>query len=282
MIGYVMLNGPRRIAVLLAAGLFAGPAGPALADPRPVSTKDQKLASELVKKAIAMSQAGDHDAAIKLYKDAYLIAPNSLLLSNIGAQYQEIGQWGNALEYFCRYLKEDPSGTNAPFARSQAKLVQYQLDRKKVGSKDPCATPPDDESTDRTRTIEDQTRTIDDKGKASGNPVLTYSGLAAGIAGAAVAGISLYYGIQGKNLSDQASAIMPPWDPDKVHKLNELNSEGQHDNRLQVGFLVASGVLVTTGVVLYMVGRPDANERASDKTVHVTPTTNGFAVFGRF
>jgi tetratricopeptide (TPR) repeat protein len=276
-----MPNSSRCIAVLLAAALFAGSARPALADPKPVSAKDQRLASELVKKAIAMSEAGDHDAAIKLYNDAYLLAPNSLLLSNIGAQYQELGQWEDALEYHCRYLKEHPSGTNAPFARSQAKLMQHQLGRK-VNSKDPCATPPDDESTDRTRTSDDRTRTNDDQGKARGNPVLMYSGLAAGTAGLVAAGISVYFGIQGKNLSDQANAIMPPWDPDKVHKLNELNNEGHHDNRLQIGFLVASGVLVTTGVGLYMVGRPDANEHASDKTIHVTPTANGFAVFGRF
>ena len=59
--------------------------------------------------------------------------------------------------------------------------------------------------------------------------------------------------------------------------------EGERDNKLQVGFLIASGVLVTTGVVLYVVGRPDAaREHATDKTVRVAPTANGFAVFGRF
>src|SRR5215468_1405866 len=162
MIGYVMLSNLRRIAVL-AAVLLAGPAHPALAAPRPLSAKDQKLASELVKKAIAMSEAGDHNAAIKLYNDAYLVAPNSLLLSNIGAQYQELGQWEDALEYFCRYLKEDPSGTNAPFARSQAKLVRRQLGWKKVNSKDPCETPPDDESTDRTRMRDDWIWSNDDR-----------------------------------------------------------------------------------------------------------------------
>jgi tetratricopeptide (TPR) repeat protein len=175
MIGYIMLSSSRRIAVLVTAALLGGPARAALADPKPVSAEDQKLASELVKKAIAMSQAGDHDAAIKLYKDAYLVAPNSLklaselvekaiamsqagdhdaaiklykdaylvvpnslLLSNIGVQYQELGQWVDALVHFCRYLRDDPGGVNAAFARSQAKIVQRQLGR--VG-KDPCATP---------------------------------------------------------------------------------------------------------------------------------------------
>src|SRR3954471_3001274 len=134
MIGYIMLSGSRRIAVLLASALLAGPVRPALA--QPASPKNQKAASELVKRAIAKSEAGDHNAAIKLYNEAYELAPNSLLLSNIGAQYQELGEWEDALDYFCRYLKEDPGGVNAAFARSQARTVQRQLGRKRA---DPCA-----------------------------------------------------------------------------------------------------------------------------------------------
>jgi tetratricopeptide (TPR) repeat protein len=306
-----MLSSSRRIAVLVAAALLGGPARATLADPKPISAKDQKLASELVKKAIAMSQAGDHDAAIKLYKDAYLVAPNSLLLSNIGAQYQELGQWGEALGYFCRYLKEDPGGLNAAFARSQAKIVQRQLGR--VG-KDPCATPAaatpaaatpaaatpaaatpaaapppprlNPESTEEEGGPDTVRPTpkppVEDSGRVttSGNPMLVYSGLSAGIAGIAAGGLGIYYGIQGKSISDAINSHPKnqPWGND----IQDKQSEGERDNRLQAGFLIASGVLVAAGVVLYVIGRPDTTEHVTDKTVRVTPTGNGVVVFGRF
>jgi tetratricopeptide (TPR) repeat protein len=333
MIGYVMLSSSRRIAVLLASALLAGPVRPALA--QPASPKNQKAASELVKRAIAKGEAGDHNAAIKLYNEAYDLAPNSLLLSNIGAQYQELGEWEDALNYFCQYLKEDPGGVNAAFARSQAKIVQRQLGRRKVDSKDPCAAPPgpnptspgggalsikppDDDTTDRVRPTDDSPgprrsgrsrsnpgselvepdggpgtvkptstapgpKPLTDEPAArtiGGNPVLMYTGLAAGIAGIAAGGIGVYYGIQGKSINDLINSHPKdtPWQDDIRAKM----SEGERDNRLQVTYLVASGVLVAAGVVLYVVGRPDAPEHASDRTVRVVPTANGAAVFGRF
>jgi hypothetical protein len=337
MIGDIMLRGSLRIAVLLASALLAGPAHPALADPRPASAKDQKLASELVKKAIALAEAGDHAGAIQLYNDANRVVPNVLLLPSIGAQYQELGQWDDALEYFCRYLKEDPNGVNVPFARRSAKRAQQELGRKSVDSRDPCATIGSDTLGDR-RKIDDgsgkrrtddgdvkhrtddgevKARTDDGDGKRrtkdgdgkrkidggdgdgggttidlpaapppapakpNGTPVLMYTGLAAGIAGIAAGGIGVYYGIQGKGISDEINSHPKgtPW-PDNIRT---KQAEGEHDNRLQVGFLVASGVLVATGVVLYVVGRPDATEHVSDKTVvYVAPAANGVTVFGRF
>ncbi len=350
-----MLRSSRSIAVLLASALLAGPARPALADPRPASAKDQKLASELVKKAIALAEAGDHAGAIQLYNDAYKLVPNVLLLPSIGAQYQELEQWDDALDYFCRYLKEDPGGVNVAFARRSARRAQEKLGRKNIDSRNPCATASRDGEGTRsggdgararnggdgegtrnggdgegtrnggdgegTRNGGDGesarnggngsgtrnggnggtrkggdgggTRNGGDNGdaggnaidapppRANGNPVLMYTGLAAGIAGVAAGGISVYYGFQGKSISDEINSHPKgtPWPDDIQTKMKE----GEHDNRLQVGYLVASGVLVVTGVVLYVVGRPDGSEHTSDKTVvRVAPTANGVTVFGRF
>ena len=149
-----MTGGTRCIAVALASALLAGPA---LADPKAPSDKDRQVASDLVKKAIARSQAGDHAGAIKLYNLAYALVPNSLLLSNIGAEYQQDGMYKDALDYFCKYLQEDPAGTNAPYARSQAKILGRQLGKKKPADRDVCAAvkeakdDKDDDATDEPR-----------------------------------------------------------------------------------------------------------------------------------
>ncbi|HEX7837096.1 MAG TPA: tetratricopeptide repeat protein [Kofleriaceae bacterium] len=287
-----MKGGSRSIAALVASALLASPA---LADPRsqgekPPSEKDRQLASELVKKAIARSQAGDHSAAIEIYLQAFTIVPNSLLLSNIGAEFQQSGMPKEAYKYFCMYLEKDPSGTNAPYATSQAKILARQL-HKKVDAQDVCAPPkeePDEPPPPRGPKRPERAEpppppppaTIEAR-RDRGSPGVMYTGVVAGVAGIAAGGGGVYFGIQSKNISDQINSHDPkqPWPPN----IRDLMKQGDRDNSLAIGFLVASGVLVTTGVVLYVVSRPDGAERTSDKAaIHVTPTTNGLAVFGRF
>jgi len=287
----MMMGGSRTLAALLASALIAGPA---LAEPKEPSEKDRQIASELVKKAIARSQAGDHLAAIEIYNQANTIAPNSLLLSNIGAEFQQSGMPKEALKYFCMYLEKDPSGTNAPYATSQAKILQRQLGNKRVKERDVCA-PKDDEpeptppnppappptGTGKHRTGKQETGKQETVVRDTGNEPLMYVGVTAGIAGIAAAGVGVYFGLKGKSISDEINAhkMNDPW-PDNIR---ELMKEGNRDNSYETTALVASGVLLVTGVVLYVVSRPDGTtERSTDKTVHVTPTTNGLAVFGRF
>src|SRR5215475_13476254 len=127
-----MSRGPRRTAALLALCV----AGAAAADPRPPTERDRQIASELVKKAIARSQAGEHAAAIDIYLQAYTIVPNSILLSNIGTEFQQSGKPAEALRYFCMYLNKDPEGTNAPYATAQAKRMQIELGNRSVDDRD--------------------------------------------------------------------------------------------------------------------------------------------------
>jgi len=331
-----MTDGTRCIAVALASALLASPA---LADPKAPSDKDRQVASDLVKKAIARSQAGDHAGAIKLYNLAFALVPNSLLLSNIGAEYQQDGMYKDALEYFCKYLQEDPSGTNAPYARSQAKILQRQLGKKKVSDRDVCAAPvKDDDATDdagrrveparpdtgrsdigktdpargepvradtgrsdpprgteRTGKSERVPRTtaqapgqispLDDppaaRDSSSGNPPLMYVGLGLAVAGLAAAGAGVYYGVQAKDISEKISQQDPtkPWPPG----IRELEARGQRYEDWQIGCLIASGVALTAGVVVYVAGRPDSSEHRADKVaVGITPTHNGVSLFGRF
>ena len=319
------MTGASRPAAVVVASVLAA-AGPALAQGKPPSEKDRQAASELVKKAIARSQAGDHAAAIKIYNQAYTLVPNSLLLSNIGAEFQQDGMYKEALDYFCKYLEQDPAGTNAPYARSQAKILQRQLGRKRLDDRDVCAAPKAEEPAseparptgDRGFGDRDKRDARDDKRDARddkrddkpvrdrpargertaqrggddsptdtpevtsrGNPTLMYTGLATGVAGLVATGVGIYAGVQGKQISDQINSHDPmtPW-PDNI---KDLERRGEAYNRLQVISLIGGGVLITTGIVLFVVSRPDAPPERSDRSVvHVVPTSNGLAVFGRF
>src|SRR5262245_38166086 len=132
-----MSRGSRLTGALLAFCL----AGPAHAEPKPATDKDRQIANELVKRAIAKSQAGEHAAAIDIYLQAYTIVPSSILLSNIGTEYQHSGKFAEALRYFCMYLEKDPSGTNATYATAQAKKMQIELGNTRVDDRDVCAPP---------------------------------------------------------------------------------------------------------------------------------------------
>ena len=277
-----MTRGSQKATALLASFLLATPA---LADPKGQPDKDKQLAGELVKKAIARSQAGDHAAAIEIYLQAYTIVPNSLLLSNIGAEYEQSDKPQEALRYFCMYLDKDPTGTNATFATSRAKALQIQLGNKHVDENNVCAPPKQETKKPPPKNPIDPPPPPPpqpDEPPPGGNTTVKYVGVGAGIAGLAAVGVGVYAGIQAKTISDQLTNHdkMQSW-PDNIRLVQQ---RGQDYENLQIGALIAGGVLVTTGVVLYMVSRPDESaRRSSDRAVlTVTPTTNGFAVFGTF
>lgn len=278
----------RCIAACLATSLLAGPA---LAQPRSgkakPSEKDKQIASDLVKKAIAKSQAGDHPAAIDIYLQAYTIVPNSILLSNIGAEYQQSGKDKEALRYFCLYLEKDPEGTNATYATARAKALRSELEDRKVSDEEACAPDkpkPVEEVDERpTKTERRSKRDLEDKPVDEGATTAVddgakwrYSGLAVGGAGVVALGVGIYAGIHGAQLSKD-------YDDGIYHGRTPADAKayGERWNNIQIGTLVAGGALAITGVLLYVHGmKPDAPQ---DKTVvHVAPTHNGFAVFGSF
>jgi hypothetical protein len=279
----------RTAAALLASLMLAAPA---VADPKPPTEKDKQMAGDLVKKAIGKSQAGDHNAAIDLYLQAYTIVPNPILLSNIGAEYQQSDRPPQALRYFCMYLEKDPNGTNAPYAAAQARSLQIELGNTEVDERDVCAKPrarprtrpepkePPRETPPReTPPRETEPVARDDReGKIN---TLQYAGIGAGLGGLIAIGVGAYAGMRASSISNELTTHdrSKPWPND----VQEQQKNGQSYENVQIGALIAGGVMLTAGVVLYVVSRTDAQtERATDKTVRLSPTTNGFVVYGRF
>jgi len=278
-----------------------GVSGAALADPPPISAKDRQVASEMVKRAIALSEAGDHAGAIKIYLQAYSLVPNALLLSNIGAEYQQDNKPEEALQYFCTYLDKDPGGTNAPYATAQAKILQGQLGNTITGS-DVCAAhkvaplgdgaahdaDPALPSRDRVEPASEPAQSSPESKQPApgGNATLRYLGIASSVVGLVALSVGAYDGYRAKDISDQideysGAALVAGW----PLNIRSLQHSGQRYEDLQIRFLVAGGVLVTAGVALYVVGGPlgsGRNDRSDRPSVAVTPTSNGVAMSGRF
>src|SRR5678816_4328469 len=126
------MMGIRTLLVLVLA------ATPALAQPGKTTPTPKEQAADLVKRAIAKSDAGDHQGAIDLYLEAYKLAPLHTLLSNVGTEYQRAGKNVEALRYFCMYLDKDPAGVNVNYATAKAKAIQIELGNKDVTDADVC------------------------------------------------------------------------------------------------------------------------------------------------
>ena len=263
-------------------------AATAAADPEP-TPKQKAKATELVKQAIAKSQAGDHEAAIDLYNQAYMIIPTPLLLSNVASEYAQLGKKIEAVKYFCKYLADDPNGNNASYASAQARSLQIELGNE-PDDKDPCKVkpkvaappPPPPGNTTPTPPVETTGGVTGTEGITKTDPeqpshVLQYTGYAVGIVGLAAFGAGVYYGIQAKNISDEITNHDPMmmWPTN----IKTLESDGQSDQDKQVALMIGGGVLIGAGVVMAVIGH---NHASRAEHVSVVPTSNGIAITGGF
>jgi tetratricopeptide (TPR) repeat protein len=236
---------------------------------------DKQQAQELVKRAIAKSQANDHLGAIDLYLDAYRLVPLAQLLSNIGTEYQSAQKPVEALKYFCKYLDAEPTGSLSTYANAQAKVLQIQLGNRDVDDKNVCKPPKPDTKTDPDADAatdkpvgRPKARPADPKPSldetkegtvsSTSGSTMKYVGLGGVVLGAAVFGVGGYYGLRAKKFSDEITNHDPaqPW-PDSI---KQDEADGKTAQTRQIAFMIAGGAIVATGVVVYLVGRSKTPE----------------------
>lgn len=273
-----MMGIPRRILATVMASMLI--AGTVAAQPAPTDTQKQQ-AGDLTKKAIAKSQAGDHENAIELYLEAYAIVPLPVLLSNVGAEYQKLGKPVESLKYFCMYLDKDPTGQSATYATAQAKTLQIELGNTGVADTDVCRPQKPVEPVTPDPVVEAPKPAAPQEASADGGKTLRLAGLGIGGAGVVALGLGVYFGLQAKNISDEISnhPMTEQWRED----IRALEDKGQSHENKQIAFMVAGGALVATGTVLFMIGR---SKQSSENSVAVTPTASpdgmGLVVSGAF
>lgn len=270
-----MLGTSRVVATILASALVLAPIA-GYAQPQGTPAQKQQF-GDLMKQAIAKSQAGDHAAAIEIYQKAYAVIPLPTVLSNIGAEYQLATKPVEALKYFCMYLDKDPAGPLASYATGQAKLLQSQLTSTNVDDASVCKAPspppkdppPGDDTTTGTKDLGPVP--APPKGGDPGKTLKTVGVVAAG-AGLVSAGLGVYFGIQAKKISDDISNHKTDAWQDSIL---DYQDEGQRDEYLQIAFLSAGGVLIVGGALLYFKGR---SKTAESTTVAPTITPGGGGV----
>ena len=239
--------------------------------------KAKKQAGELVKQAIAKSQAGDHAAAIELYQQAYMLVPQPLLLSNIGSEYQKSGKAVEAIKNFCKYIADDPTGANVEYATAQVNTLQAEL-KNDVDDKDPCKAKP--KPVEPEKPIEPPPPPPPPPPASSRTLEFTGYGIAA--AGAIAFGVGVYYGLQAKNASDTITnhPMGTPW-PDNI---KQIESDGKSDQTKQIVFMVGGGIVLAGGVALGIYGHTHNGSGAEHVSIApvASPTSVGLVVGGGF
>jgi hypothetical protein len=218
-------------------------------------------ASALVKRAIAKSQAGDHEGAIELFLAANRIKPKPILYSNIGSEYLQLNQPAEAITYFCKYLAEDPRGRNVEYASAQAKLAHEQLGR--PAELDPCAPPPapkpvkKEPVTPRVTPVERPKETPEGNG-GRGVRRIGMSLVGIGVIGL---GVGVGFGILAKRDNDviEDHPIGDPWQLN----IEEIEARGQRRENYQIAFMTAGGAFVAGGIVTYLLGRSNTDVAVS-------------------
>lgn len=303
-------------AVALASLMLASPA---LAQKAP-SAKDQQLASDLLQRAFAKLDASDYGAAIELFNKAYELVPDPLLLSNIGAAYEKDGNPRAALVNFCKYLSMAPTGTGAAFAAAQVRSLHVELGNDAATEQEACAAikkgkrrgEPKPARSEQVRVEPDPVeeaepepstkpakpartaskppgeteiilgtgeQTERDRGgrptEGAGISTLSYVGIATGALGLGSLGLGGYYTYRAIDLTEKTDA------EDDPTKKAALRRQGESAEKRQIIALATGGALVTAGIIMYVLGRT-SDSNADKRTVQVTPTSNGFVVFGAF
>lgn len=278
---------PRATALVLIATT-------AIAQAQPKPTQAQiGAAGDLVKKAIAKSQAGDHSAAIELYQQAYTIIPQPILLSNIGSEYQQAQKPADAVKYFCKYLDAEPAGNGATFATNQVKSLQIQLGND-VEADAPCKVVPKAAPTPPPTQPELTGTQFGETGGPQkdepGHPgrALEYTGIGVMIVSAIPLAIGINYAWKGHSLTSQIDGHDPnmKW-PETIDgiKLEDTRTVGQDYNSKAWTWTIVGGIGLALGGTLFYLGHRQG-EKPSTEHARIVPTAGahdaGFAVVGRF
>jgi hypothetical protein len=281
--------GSSRIACAIVLALAAGAAA------QPPTDQQKQAAGDLVKQAIAKSQAGDHQGAIDSYMNAYEIIPMAVLLSNIATEYQRLHKSVDALKYFCKYLDREPTGDSASYASAQAKVLAIELGNRNADEATVCKPAP-------VKPPETGTGSGAGAGTGTGagprppndavvapsprpasNKTLQYAGIGTAGAGVVALGVGIYFGIHAQNISDYITNYTinnpgKPW----PSNINQMENDGKSAQTSQIVFDIVGPIAIVAGGVMIWLGRSHKTESSVTVAPVVTPSSSGLVVSGRF
>ena len=265
--------------------VFAGIAAQPVASHAQPASIELKQSEELAQQAFDAYSKGDYAGAIVLYKKAYQVYANGVILFNIANILdRKLKDKEQALDYYQRYLR---SGDTEPGlvkrASERIEVVRAEIESGKQ-------TPGEDGSSSKSSSprpslssTTDGTAPPKSAPAAVAEPRSPYriAGLATLGAGAAALVLGSVYGFMAKSKNDDAAKLcngdVCP-DPRGVTLTNDAKSAA----RISTVSFIAGGVLAAAGVGLIIWG-PKKEKRTAQASVRITPQVDqrlGLAISG--
>jgi len=228
------------------------------------------------KQARALQNAGDYARAADEYKAAYELDARPEFLFDIGQAFRLAGAKREALDYFRRYLEQQPDGPGADEARKHVAILTEQTDEGLAHkpeppvddtTKPPIVAPqrPKQRPVDR---IDIAIAPPDDRSRT-----LRIAGLATGGVGVVALAVGVALGVVARNDAAQLTGHTGAW----TQADHDAYYNGLADNRNMGIAYTVGGVLAATGGVLYWLGARHVRAAA-----FATPHGAGGAITGEF
>ncbi|MGE0551116.1 MAG: tetratricopeptide repeat protein [Kofleriaceae bacterium] len=209
----------------------------ASADPVP----DQARA--LAERGRQLHEQGHYSAAIDAFEKAYLLAPSTGLLFNLGQAHRLAGNCDDAAAMYRRYLANEPRDRARKVARSQ------------LASLDHCAVASHGKTAVSRRAARDRAPT---RARPRRGVTMTRIGIGTTVGGAIALGAAAYYGWQAHDASNEVArgyAMGTTW-PELV----PVHERGERAASRAWLLGVSGGIAAVTGVSLYVAGKRKARE----------------------
>lgn len=241
----------------------------------PVDPAKQKSADVLFEKGQALYQAGQFQAAIPLFQEAFDLVHDPVYLFNIGQSYRKVLDCEKASEFYARYLA---AATDADakqrekvqgWIRELAPCVdQRQQDREAVKRAEALAR--ERQQGGGGAPIPARTEVVD-----RGRP-LRIGGIAFAGVGVLGLGVGTAFMLRGRSLRrdvDSACKVGCGWDDPEIQ---DKDAAGRRANTFAAIGWIGGGAAILTGAALYWWGTKKA------ETITVSPSATGATVSARF
>lgn len=254
-----------------------------------------KAAQKHFKRATAHRELEEYAEAATEYLAAYELYPDPEFFFLAGEVYQLDGQKRDALEYFKRYVADDPDGRAVAEAKKFIKVLEKDIEREDARRPPPGDDDDDDVGDDDVGDDDDDVADDDDDddgddddggamsggGQSPGKGKKTAGIVTLGI-GAAAIGLGAYFGNQAATISDEISEITGVWTAEDTERFEE----GEAAERNMFIMYGVGAAAVVAGGVLYYLGATARADDAERGDISFAPTWTaeslGFAATGWF
>ena len=222
-----------------------------------------------------------YEAALADFQEAASLYASPDFQYNIGLCYEKLGKYEEAILAFVTYLKTKPGAEDRPNVENRIKELREKIEQQKQEEADAKARAEEDA---RNRNQPVQPTQPVDEGPENPGRGLVIAGAALIAAGGAVAlGGGVGFGVLASQRNNSLNDVQIGGNPDMLTfaDAQNLETEGQRFETIQIGMAAGGAVVAVTGTVLLALGLKK-RKAAVEPSAWLSPSMAGLSFRGRF